>query len=150
MLRVINHTQQPNLSTLSFSKPLQAFFNSFSLLPFRVVVSYFQADSYTGGQDGTRRLIAVFRKARQWTLFRAIRPFTPSFSFSYFNIILLSKPRSSKCKILYTFIFSPQSACPAHLNLLDLITLIIQSKGANYKDFHYVIFFVLIQLHPVS
>lgn len=51
----------------------------------------------------------------------------------------------SRNKIWHSLVTFP---CPAHLNLLDFITLIISVKSANHEALLYAILSTVLLLHP--
>jgi hypothetical protein len=96
---------------------------------------------------GTRRFIAVFRKAHHWTLFwTSWIPFTTSFYKVHFNItshILLDLPSGLFCSNTFTHLYLPLSATySAQFSLFHLLIVGILKIYEEYKhdNFHYVIF----------
>ena len=90
---------------------------------------------------GTRRFIAELTSARQlslsWASSIQSTPTTSHFLKIHLNIILPSTPGSPKWPLSLTFLYqytvyallSPiRATCPAHLNLLDIITRTILSE----------------------
>jgi hypothetical protein len=93
---------------------------------------------------GTRRFITLFTRALYWSLSSSrMTQSLPSHPVSLRSILVLSSylcfglpsslfPSGFPTNILYEFLFSPiRATSPAHLILLDLITLII--LGEEYK-----------------
>jgi hypothetical protein len=65
--------------------------------------------------------------------------------------LVVSIPSGFPTNILYAFLSYPiRSTFPAHLNLLDLIILIILGDEYNYEAPHYTVFSNHLSPHPSS